>query len=114
MEGLSEALAKEVARFGIHVTLIEPGPFGTDWRGASAVHAPKSPPYEGAGPTGSGLSLGDPEATAAAILKLVDSKDPPLRLLLGAGVLDIARAVYAERTQTWEEWASVTKAAQGR
>ena len=113
VEGLSESLAKEVARFGIRITLIEPGPFGTDWRGPSAVHVPKSAAYEGTGPVGSGLRSGDPGATAAAILEVVDSEDPPLRLILGAGVSEVARAAYAERLRTWEEWEGISRAAQG-
>lgn len=113
VEGMSESLAKEVAGFGIRITLIEPGPFGTDWRGSSAVHAPKSAPYQGAGPAGSGLKSGDPKATAAAILQVADSEDPPLRIFLGAGVAELARGVFAERQKTWDAWAEVSTAAQG-
>ncbi len=113
VEGMSESLAKEVAGFGIRITMIEPGPFGTDWRGPSSVHAPKSAPYQGAGPVGSGLKSGDPKATAAAILAVADSEDPPLRVFLGAGVADIARAVYSDRQRTWDAWAEVSRAAQG-
>jgi NAD(P)-dependent dehydrogenase (short-subunit alcohol dehydrogenase family) len=113
VEGMSESLAKEVAGFGIRITLIEPGPFGTDWRGSSAAHAPKSTPYQGAGPVGSGLKSGDPKATAAAILQVADSEDPPLRIFLGAGVAELARGVYAERRKTWDAWAEVSTAAQG-
>lgn len=113
VEGMSESLAKEVAGFGIRITLIEPGPFGTDWRGPSAAHAPKSAPYQGAGPVGSGLKSGDPKATAAAILRIADSEDPPLRIFLGAGVAELARGVYDERRKTWDAWAEVSTAAQG-
>lgn len=113
VEGMSESLAKEVEGFGIRITLIEPGPFGTDWRGPSATHTPKSAPYEGAGPVGSGLKSGDPKATAAAILAVADSEEPPLRIFLGAGVADIARRVYEERRRTWDAWADVSTAAQG-
>src|SRR5919107_4545404 len=46
LEGLSQALSQEVAGFGIHVTLVEPGGFSTDWGGASAKHAEKLDAYE--------------------------------------------------------------------
>ncbi|MFB7632307.1 hypothetical protein ACFC0M_15325 [Streptomyces sp. NPDC056149] len=42
---MTDALAQEVAPFGIHVTLLEPGPYRTDWRGSSAVWAEAAPPY---------------------------------------------------------------------
>jgi hypothetical protein len=45
---------------------------------------------------------GDPKATPEAILKIVDAEDPPLRFAVGAGVLPMARAAYAERLATWE------------
>jgi NAD(P)-dependent dehydrogenase (short-subunit alcohol dehydrogenase family) len=113
VEGMSEALSREVAGFGIHVTLVEPGPYGTDWRGSSAVHAPKSAPYEKSAFAGSGLPQGDPAATALAILKLVDAENPPLRLFLGSGVLDVVRGIYDQRIKTWEDWLPVSMAAQG-
>ena len=46
LEGLSQALAQEVAPFGIHVTLIEPGGFATDWAGPSAKHSAPLPAYD--------------------------------------------------------------------
>ena len=48
LEGFSEAMALEVAPFGIHVTLVEPAGFATDWGGASAKHATPNPAYEAA------------------------------------------------------------------
>jgi NAD(P)-dependent dehydrogenase (short-subunit alcohol dehydrogenase family) len=46
LEGITQALAGEVSRFGIHVTLIEPGGFSTDWGGASAKHAQPIADYD--------------------------------------------------------------------
>ena len=87
VEGLTETLSQEVAELGIRVTLVEPGGYATDWRGASAAHTTPMPAYGDlrgrlAASHGS-RSLGDPQATAAAILKLVDEPKPPLRLFLG-------------------------------
>jgi NAD(P)-dependent dehydrogenase (short-subunit alcohol dehydrogenase family) len=119
LEGFSQALAQEVADFGIHVTLIEPGGFSTDWGGASARHAEPLDAYaavheasrqrraRGAG------SAGDPTASAAAVLKLVDTEKPPLRCFLGRAPLGIAEADYASRLETWRAWQPVAELAQG-
>lgn len=118
VEGLSETLAQEVKGFGINITLVEPNGFMTDWSGASAVHTTPIAAYdpvkaafrEGATPD----VFGVPEATAAAILKLVDSPNPPLRLFLGKVGLPWAKQLYAERLATWEEWAEIADTAHGK
>jgi hypothetical protein len=56
---------------------------------------------------------GDPAATADAILKLVDAEEPPLRLMLGSGPLPLFKKLYEGRLATWEQWAEVSRAAQG-
>ena len=56
---------------------------------------------------------GEPAATAAAILKLIDTEKPPLRLFLGSMPLPIARQRYDERLPTWESWSDVSEAPQG-
>lgn len=115
LEGLSESLAQEVAPFGIRVTLVEPGGYATDWAGSSAKRAAELPAYApmhaAARERMSSADRGDPNATRDAILKLVDSNDPPLRLFLGKAPLGIARQRYQERIATWEKWADVSTAA---
>jgi short-subunit dehydrogenase len=117
VEGLSETLATEVKGFGIDVTLVEPNGFSTDWSGASAIHTQPLAVYDGlkaafqAGVAES--SFGNPEATAAAILTLVDTINPPLRLFLGKVALPWAKQAYAERMTTWEDWNEVAAAAHG-
>ncbi|MFC7303453.1 SDR family NAD(P)-dependent oxidoreductase [Streptomyces monticola] len=114
IEGLSDALAQEVARFGIHVTLLEPGPYRTDWRGSSAVWADPGPAYaEWAKAPSAGAEPGDPAATAGPLMELVDAEHPPLRAFFGSSALQTARAVYEDRLHTWEQWDAVAKAAQG-
>lgn len=117
LEGFSQALAAEVAEFGIHVTLIEPGGFATDWGGASAKHATALPAYDGARERRQarrgGQTPGDPHASAEALLRVVDADEPPLRVFFGATPLGVAKADYASRIETWEKWDDVSQLAQG-
>jgi NAD(P)-dependent dehydrogenase (short-subunit alcohol dehydrogenase family) len=117
LEGFSEALAAEVAPHGIKVTLVEPGPYATDWAGSSGVHATPIDAYDDlraarAGAAADRPSPG-PEVTAEAILALVDADEPPLRLFLGAFPLAIAERAYADRLATWRAWQAVSERAQG-
>jgi len=117
LEGLSQALAQEVAGFGIHVTLIEPGGFSTDWGGASAKHAEAldayEPLHEASRQRRAGNVPGDPTSSAEAVLRLVDADDPPLRCFFGSAPLRIAEADYASRLETWRAWQPVAELAQG-
>jgi NAD(P)-dependent dehydrogenase (short-subunit alcohol dehydrogenase family) len=120
LEGFSQSLAAEVEGFGVHVTLVEPTGYQTDWNGPSSVKARQLPFYDDLrarlveyfGPVRS-KPRGDPRATAAAILKLVDAKKPPLRVFFGSGLLEMMKAEYATRIATWEEWNEVSEAAHG-
>ncbi|WP_158808417.1 SDR family NAD(P)-dependent oxidoreductase [Beijerinckia sp. L45] len=116
VEGMSEALAGEVASFGIKVTIIEPGSFTTGFR-SSIKAAPAMAEYDGVRQAVLGAfkpeMSGDPLATAPAILQLVDAEKPPLRLLLGAGPLPMIKRLYEGRLSTWEQWAEVSNTAQG-
>jgi NAD(P)-dependent dehydrogenase (short-subunit alcohol dehydrogenase family) len=117
LEGFSEALSLEVAEFGIHVTLIEPGGFDTDWSGSSSKRADSIDAYESArkqmAERRSHLPQGKAGATGAAILQIVDAEPPPLRVFLGKPPLGIAKERYAQRLKTWEKWNDVAVAAQG-
>ncbi|MFG1707806.1 SDR family oxidoreductase [Nonomuraea sp. M3C6] len=119
LEGFSQALAIEVADFGIHVTLVEPTGYATDWAGSSAVHATPLPAYEGVRAKAAGQRAkrvpdpGHPEATREAILKVVDAERPPLRIFFGDGPLAIATADYEQRLETWRAWEPVSVAAHG-
>lgn len=117
VEAMHEALAQEVKPFGIKVTLVEPAAYATDF-GKSAKIADVLEPYgdfrKQVMARLSTIERGDPQATSEAILKLVDAENPPLRLGLGTTILSRARAAYAERIATWEEWEGVTNAAMGQ
>ena len=116
VEALHESLAQEVRAFGIRVTLVEPGAYATDF-GKSATIADTIEPYAEFRKQFltrlANMERGDPEATAEAILRLVDADDPPLRFGLGTSILPRARAAYAERLATWEAWEDVSNAAMG-
>ena len=116
VEAMTEALAGEVAPFGVKVTAIEPGPFATNFS-LAAQSAPRMAECdavrEATNANFKPEMAGDPQATAAAVLSLVDSDTPPIRLLLGSSPLPLIREVYAKRFETWDEWAEVSNAAQG-
>ena len=119
VEGLSEALYHEVKSFGIHVTLVEPNVFKTDFGGASAVHSPAIAAYDQvkaslyALPAFQPTNYGEPLATVPPILQLVDSANPPLRLFMGRAAYPWAQQVYGERLASWAEWQPVAEQAHG-
>jgi NAD(P)-dependent dehydrogenase (short-subunit alcohol dehydrogenase family) len=115
LEGLSEALSTELAPDGIKVTIVEPGPYATEWGGASAVHSDPNPVYD---PIRDMLSQGRASFTAPAasdtteaILALVDAQEPPLRLLLGNVAYDVVTSVCRARLDTWAAWEQTSRAA---
>ena len=117
LEGFSQSLAAEVSRFGIKVTIVEPGGYETDWNGASAKHATRHPAYDqdyaAIEKFRGKVWPASPDATSAAIFQIVDSDDPPLRFFLGSAGLLTTRTEYAKRLETWEKWNEVSVRAQG-
>ncbi|GLX37517.1 short-chain dehydrogenase/reductase [Streptomyces roseochromogenus] len=119
LEGMSQALAQEVAPFGIKVTLIEPGGFATDWAGSSSSTSEPLPAYADLHQEVQEQrrkrvgAPGDPTASAAAVLKIVDADEPPLRCFFGSEPLGIAKADYEQRLAVWEKWQPVADLAQG-
>jgi NAD(P)-dependent dehydrogenase (short-subunit alcohol dehydrogenase family) len=117
LEGFSQALASEVEGFGIHVTLIEPGGFSTDWAGPSATHSKELDAYnpirEARALRFAGNKPGDPHATRAALMRVVDADPPPLRVFFGRAPLGIATADYEGRLALWNEWQPVAIEAGG-
>jgi NAD(P)-dependent dehydrogenase (short-subunit alcohol dehydrogenase family) len=119
LEGLTQALAQEVADFGIHLTLVEPGGFSTDWAGPSSKHSARLAEYDEVRAKSErwraqrGATPGEPGASAAAILRVVDADPPPLRVFFGAAPLGIAERDYESRLDTWRTWQDVAELAQG-
>ena len=116
LEGLSEALAEEVAPLGIRLTIVEPGGFRTDWAGRSLVQAAKViDDYNvSSGQTReliasvNGRQPGDPTLAAQAMIEVVESDDPPLRLVLGADALERIKGKLTQVAQELESWKDVS------
>ncbi len=119
VEGLSVALAQEVAPLGIKVLLVEPGPFRTDWAGRSLKQAKERiPDYaETAGvylkrlTSGSGKQVGDPVRAGEAILKAVESENMPLHLVLGKIAVETARSAIESLRRDVDAWEEVALSA---
>jgi len=114
--GYSEALAKEVSHLGIKVTVVAPSGFRTDWAGRSANnskividdYAPTAHANKDTIRGYSGNQPGDPVRAVKAIVKAVESENPPLRLLLGKGALKGARNKIAELQKDYDTWEAIT------
>lgn len=116
VDGLSESLAKETAPLGIKVTIIAPSGFRTDWAGRSANNS-KIDIEDYATTAGknkktireySGNQPGDPLLAAKAIIKAVESENPPLRLLLGAAALRAATTKLELLKKDFDAWQETT------
>ena len=116
VEGFSEALYKEVAHLGIRVTLVEPSGFRTDWAGRSANdvknpiadYAESSGQYQKNLRAASGKQPGDPAKAAEAIIKVVNTSEPPLRLLLGRMAFKNANLKIDSMRKDFTAWEETT------
>ncbi|MCP2025499.1 NADP-dependent 3-hydroxy acid dehydrogenase YdfG [Flavobacterium sp. HSC-32F16] len=114
VEGLSETLAAEVKQFGINVTLVEPNGYASNiWH--TGISSESNPVYDGLKKafSESENDFGIVEATAPAIVKLVESENPPLRLFLGRVALPFVKQNYEQKLKVWEEWNDVSVEAHG-
>jgi NAD(P)-dependent dehydrogenase (short-subunit alcohol dehydrogenase family) len=114
---LSESLAAEVARFGIRVTIVEPGGYDTDWGGHRPGAASLCRRTTRCGRRWRPVP-GGPAAAARALLEVVDAEEPPLRVLFGSlfgrPVTGVARATYDRRLTEWAAWEDLSMRAYGR
>ena len=117
LEGISEALGKEVAPFNVHVTALAPGQFRTDWAGRSMQRSPRSiadydavmDPLRAARQAKSGNQPGDPAKAAQALLKLVEAAAPPVRLYLGEDALELVERKIDQMKREMTDWAHVSR-----
>lgn len=121
LEGISEALGKELAPFGIAVTAVAPGSFRTDWAGRSMTRTPRSiadydalfDPVRQARERNSGRQLGDPVKAAQAMLAVIEADAPPAHLLLGSDALRLVRAKWAALQDDIRAWEPLTVSTDG-
>ncbi|MEB3702971.1 SDR family NAD(P)-dependent oxidoreductase [Candidatus Bealeia paramacronuclearis] len=119
VEGLSESLAMEVACFGIKVTIIEPGPFRTDFAGSSIVMSPEYPAYR-EGPAAlsrerlrylHNTQPGDPIKAAQIMIQITEMKEPPLRMLLGNSAVDRFSEKLKHETEIFQKHEDLSRSA---
>jgi NAD(P)-dependent dehydrogenase (short-subunit alcohol dehydrogenase family) len=121
LQGISEVMRAEMAPFGVHVTALCPGSFRTDWAGRSMVRSDRTiadydelfDPIRKARQEKSGRQLGDPKKLAAAVLKLIESDNPPPQLLLGSDALKLVRDKLARMTKELDAWEELTVSTDG-
>ncbi|MFT4277466.1 MAG: oxidoreductase [Rhodopseudomonas sp.] len=117
LEGISEALGKELAGFGIRVTALAPGQFRTDWAGRSMDRTPRSiadydavmDPIRAARQAKSGNQPGDPAKAAQALLKLVEAEHPPTRLFLGDDALGLVKQKLETMNIELDAWDALAR-----
>jgi NAD(P)-dependent dehydrogenase (short-subunit alcohol dehydrogenase family) len=118
LDGISEALAKEVKPLGIKVTIVAPVSFRPDWAGRSMVHVEK-PIGDYEAPAGAfrkslaernGRQGGDPRKAAEAIIAVTEANEPPLRLVLGPDALRFVGDKLGALQTEMLKWAAVSAA----
>lgn len=121
LEGISEALGKEVASLGIAVTAVAPGSFRTDWAGRSMARTPRSipdydalfDPIRATRQQKSGKQLGDPAKAAQAMLDVIDSPSPPAHLLLGSDAIGLVRQKLSDLSAEINQWEALSRSTDG-
>ncbi|MFK7732472.1 MAG: oxidoreductase [Pseudomonadales bacterium] len=119
VEGLTEALSKEVAPFGIKVCSIQPGPFRTDWAGRS-MQSNSSVVSDYDEHVSSRINMigeidgrqpGDPKRAAGVIADVAAMENPPAQLLLGSVVLDTYKQKLVDLSEQIDRYESITRSA---
>ena len=117
VEGMSDALRKELAPLGIRVTVIEPGAFRTEFAGRSLKGATKEiddykdtvGPRRKQNDKTSGTQQGDPQKAAQAMIKITEGDKVPFRLLLGSDAIKLTREELNNQQQELEDWSELSK-----
>ncbi|GGM84433.1 short-chain dehydrogenase/reductase [Dyadobacter beijingensis] len=112
--GFTEALSKEVAPLGIHVTSVEPGGFRTDWAGASMSYAREIDGYGMVNQrteyfkSGKFVPVGDPDKAASVMVALAEHPAPPVHLVLGSEAIGILQSADEARKAEMEQWLDIS------
>jgi short-subunit dehydrogenase len=117
LEAISETLSKEVKDFGIRVTAIAPGQFRTDWAGRSMIRTKRTisdydrlmDPIRKARQEKSGNQPGDPAKAAQVLLRIIETENPPIHLLLGSDAFKFVQDKLEELTKEFGLWEMVTR-----
>jgi NAD(P)-dependent dehydrogenase (short-subunit alcohol dehydrogenase family) len=117
LEGISASLGKEVRPFNVFVTALEPGMFRTDWAGRSMVRAERSiadydesfNPVRAARASRDGKQPGDPAKAGLAVVKLLESANPPAHLLLGPDAFEYVTKDLEALKAEFQAWEAVTR-----
>jgi NAD(P)-dependent dehydrogenase (short-subunit alcohol dehydrogenase family) len=117
LEAISETLSKEVKDFGIRVTAIAPGQFRTDWAGRSMIRTKRTisdydrlmDPIRKARQEKSGNQAGDPAKAAQVLLRIIETENPPIHLLLGSDAFKFVQDKLEELTKEFGLWEMVTR-----
>jgi NAD(P)-dependent dehydrogenase (short-subunit alcohol dehydrogenase family) len=114
VEGIHEALAKEIDHLGIRVMIVEPGPIRTEFANGAIVTEPQNPDYaESVGKALewfadlAGNQPNDPARVATAIIAAIDSPEPPLRLALGEEAIEAIREKIDGQLADLEDWEKI-------
>jgi short-subunit dehydrogenase len=118
LEGWSEALRDEVKPHGVRVTIVEPGAFRTEFAGPAnmrparrlGAYRPVIDPIEAYLYGGDGKQPGDPAKAAEAMIAVVESDDPPLRLLLGADAIGLWQQKQSAFSAELARWRQIGEA----
>jgi len=122
VEGFSESLAEEVAPFGIRVTIVEPGPFRTNFLSGSSLRLASAPlpdydemrdRMQATYAARNGKQGGDPQKLAHAIVELANANDPPLRFLAGTVALDAGLRKLERMREEFIAWGGPSRATDG-
>lgn len=121
LEGISEALGKELKPFNVFVTAVAPGSFRTDWAGRSMQRSPRAiadydasfNPIRQAREQRSGKQPGDPQKAAQAMLGLINSPNPPAHLLLGSDAVQLVRDKLAAMASEIDQWEALSRSTDG-
>lgn len=117
LESLSESLKKEVEPLGLHVMIVEPGAFRTDFAGRSLTQSQMA--IEDYASTAGkrriendetdGTQPGDPDKAAKLMIEAVEAKEVPSRLLLGSDAIRFVYNIFEKRLDVYKEWETLSK-----